>query len=190
MVELSNIIDSSNIACRVDVASKKKALHQLALILSSAVNTPVEGYSGEHENDATKKAGNGSSNEAESADNPDSVEEQFSEMDILDALIGRERLGSTALGHGIALPHGRIAGLEQPVAAMITLAHGIEFDAPDEEPVDIVVALLVPEDSADQHLEILSLMAEKFSDESITGKLRDCHADDELKAHQLICDTA
>lgn len=187
MVELSDIIDSSNVACRVDVASKKKALHQLALILSYAVNHPGERYEDAADSKASVEASAATEHQEATGDN--SNDDLLSEMDILDALISRERLGSTALGQGIAVPHGRIAELERPVAAMITLATGIEFDAPDEEPVDIVFALLVPEDSTDEHLKILSAMAEKFSNENVTGTLRNCSHDDEVKAHQTICES-
>ncbi len=185
MVELSDIIDSSNVACNVDVASKKKALHHLALILSYAVNSPGERFDAE----AEANSDTDSADDTGSADNSGdhSHEEQCSEMDILDALVSRERLGSTALGQGIAVPHGRLTELERPVAAMITLANGIEFDAPDEEPVDIIFALLVPEDSTDEHLRILSAMAEKFSDESITSTLRQCDHDEVKLAHDVLC---
>ena len=187
MVELSDIIDSSNVACMVEVPSKKKALHQLALILSYAVNSPGERFDAAHEGETGSDDESARSADAEAAAENDATEEQLSEMDILDALISRERLGSTALGQGIAVPHGRIADLERPVAAMITLTSGIECDAPDEEPVDIIFALLVPEDSTDEHLKILSIMAEKFSNDSITRTLRDCGQDEEQKAHLTIC---
>lgn len=186
MVELSDIIDSSNVACNVDVSSKKKALHQLALILSFAVNSPGERF--DANTDAETDLADNTGGLDNSGDHSD--EEQLSEMDILDALISRERLGSTALGQGIAVPHGRLTDLERPVAAMITLAKGIEFDAPDEEPVDIIFALLVPEDSTDEHLRILSAMAEKFSNDSITSTLRQCNDKEVQRAHEVLCQGA
>ena len=96
----------------------------------------------------------------------------ISDMDILDALISRERLGSTGLGHGVALPHSRIDLLESPLAAMITLNDGVDFESVDGEPVDLVVGLLVPRDCNDEHLEILANLARRFGDAEFREKLR------------------
>ena len=84
----------------------------------------------------------------------------------------RERLGGTGLGYGVALPHGRIAGLEHSIGAIVTLESGIDFDAPDGEPVDILFGLLVPEDCNNDHLQILSRIAQMFSDEALRERLR------------------
>jgi len=88
---------------------------------------------------------------------------------VTDSLFARERLGSTGLGHGVAIPHGRIKGLKQPMAAVFQLANPIGFDAPDEKPVNLLIFLLVPEAATQKHLEILSEIAELLSD----GHLRD-----------------
>jgi PTS system nitrogen regulatory IIA component len=85
-----------------------------------------------------------------------------------DAIVGflndREDLGSTALGAGVAIPHGRVKGLKQPIAAFIKLKDPIEFAAPDGEAVSILIFLLVPEKATQQHLEILSSIAQLLSD--------------------------
>jgi nitrogen PTS system EIIA component len=83
---------------------------------------------------------------------------------ITDSLFARERLGSTGLGHGVAIPHGRIKGLKQPLAAVFQLLAPIGFDAPDEQPVKLMIFLLVPEAATQKHLEILSEIAELLSD--------------------------
>ncbi len=83
---------------------------------------------------------------------------------ITDSLFARERLGSTGLGHGVAIPHGRIKGLKAPMAAVFQLAQPIGFDAPDEQPVVLLIFLLVPEAATQKHLEILSEIAELLSD--------------------------
>ncbi|MCA3239480.1 MAG: PTS sugar transporter subunit IIA [Curvibacter sp.] len=88
---------------------------------------------------------------------------------VTDSLFARERLGSTGLGHGVAIPHGRIKGLKAPMAAVVQLAQPIGFDAPDEQPVNLLIFLLVPEAATQKHLEILSEIAELLGD----GKLRD-----------------
>ncbi len=103
---------------------------------------------------------------------------------ITDSLFSRERLGSTGLGHGVAIPHGRIKGLKAPMAAVFQLAQPIGFDAPDEQPVDLLIFLLVPEAATQKHLEILSEIAELLSDADLREKLIACASAAEL--HSLI----
>jgi PTS system nitrogen regulatory IIA component len=91
---------------------------------------------------------------------------------VADSLFARERLGSTGLGHGVAIPHGRIKGLKSPMAAVFQLARPIGFDAPDEQPVCLLIFLLVPEASTQKHLEILSEIAELLSDASLREKIK------------------
>ena len=88
---------------------------------------------------------------------------------VTDSLFARERLGSTGLGHGVAIPHGRIKGLKAPMAAVFQLAQAIGFDAPDEQAVKLLIFLLVPEAATQKHLEILSEIAEFLSN----GRTRD-----------------
>lgn len=105
-------------------------------------------------------------------------DEQVSPNEIFDTLLARERLGSTGLGHGVAIPHGRISGLKRTQAALIKLSGGIDFDAPDHQPVDLMFALLVPEECTSEHLEILSKLAELFSDPTTVQQLRSSHDSD------------
>lgn len=90
---------------------------------------------------------------------------------VTDSLFARERLGSTGLGHGVAIPHGRIKGLKAPMAAVLQMAQPIGFDAPDEQPVSLLIFLLVPEAATQKHLEILSEIAELLSDAGLRAKL-------------------
>lgn len=83
---------------------------------------------------------------------------------VFDSLFAREKLGSTGLGQGIAIPHGRIKGLKEAVGAFLRLAQPLPFDAPDGRPVNLVFALLVPEQATEQHLQILSELAQRFSE--------------------------
>ncbi len=108
----------------------------------------------------------------------------YTETEIFDSLIARERLGSTGLGSGVALPHGRLRGLKQPIAALVTLRQGIDFDAIDRQPVDLLYALLVPEESTDEHLKILAHLAGLFSDPDFCSRLRNCS--DSNQCFQLI----
>jgi PTS system nitrogen regulatory IIA component len=99
---------------------------------------------------------------------------------VTDSLFSRERLGSTGLGHGVAIPHGRIKGLKSPMAAVIQLAQPIGFDAPDEQSVNLLIFLLVPEAATQKHLEILSEIAEMLSDSVLREKMAASASSDEL----------
>jgi PTS system nitrogen regulatory IIA component len=90
---------------------------------------------------------------------------------VTDNLIARERLGSTGLGHGVAIPHGRINQLKDPLAAVLRLRHPIEFDAPDRLPVGLFMFLFVPKAANQRHLEILSEIAEMLSDRGMRDRL-------------------
>ena len=103
---------------------------------------------------------------------------------VTDNLFARERLGSTGLGHGVAIPHGRIKGLKQPQAAVLRVVAPIGFDAPDDEPVSLLIFLLVPEAATQRHLEILSEIAEMLSDRELREKLKT--EQDAATVHRLI----
>jgi len=90
-----------------------------------------------------------------------------------DALAARERLGSTGLGHGVAIPHGRSTHVDEARAAFVRLAEPVDFGAGDGQPVDLVAALLVPAHFTDQHLKLLAELAELFSDAALTTALRE-----------------
>jgi PTS system nitrogen regulatory IIA component len=105
---------------------------------------------------------------------------------VTDSLFSRERLGSTGLGHGVAIPHGRIKGLKAPMAAVFQLARPIAFEAPDDLPVGIMIFLLVPEAATQKHLEILSEIAEMLSDAGLRDKL--VTSANALALHRLIAD--
>lgn len=103
---------------------------------------------------------------------------------VADSLFSRERLGSTGLGHGVAIPHGRIKGLKAPMAAVFQLATPIGFDAPDDQAVSLMIFLLVPEAATQKHLEILSEIAELLSDAPLRDKMS--ASADATELHQLI----
>ena len=83
---------------------------------------------------------------------------------VFQVLNERERLGSTGIGDGIALPHGRLNGLTEPLAAVIRLRQTLDFDSVDDEPIRLIVGLLVPANATEQHLNILASLAETFND--------------------------
>lgn len=89
-------------------------------------------------------------------------------------LQARERLGTTALGEGVAIPHCRIDNLKEIRCAVVKLNQPVDFDAPDQQHVSLFYALLVPEDATDEHLKTLGLLAEFLSDQDNRNKLRNC----------------
>jgi nitrogen PTS system EIIA component len=103
---------------------------------------------------------------------------------VFDCLFSRERLGSTGLGHGVAIPHGRIKGLKDALGAFIRLSAPVPFDAPDTKPVTLVFALLVPEQATERHLQILSALAQMFGDRALREAM--AAAPDASGLHQLI----
>lgn len=108
------------------------------------------------------------------------------ERQVFDSLCGREKLGSTGLGHGVAIPHGRTAGLPAAIGCFVRLTDGIDFSALDGRPVDLVFALAVPEHFTNQHLLLLSQLAEMFSDAGFTRQLRE--APDSAALNRLLSD--
>lgn len=104
--------------------------------------------------------------------------------EIFDSLLSRERLGSTGLGHGVAIPHGRVNSATATIGAFMQLRQGIDFDAIDGQPVDLIFGLLVPAESTEEHLQILAQLAKMFSDDAFCEKLR--HANNNEELHTLL----
>ncbi len=96
----------------------------------------------------------------------------ISQDEIFNSLLSRERLGGTGIGYGVAIPHGRLKNTDHTTAALIHLQHGVDFDAIDNQPVDLLFALLVPENATEDHLQILAMLANLFQDEKFRQKIR------------------
>jgi nitrogen PTS system EIIA component len=109
--------------------------------------------------------------------------QQIARSQVFDSLFAREKLGSTGLGQGVAIPHGRIAKLRDATAAFVMTSHPIPFDAPDGQPVNLIFVLLVPERATDLHLQILGELAQIFSDTQFRNRLLACK--DTASIHQL-----
>ncbi len=105
---------------------------------------------------------------------------------VFDSLFAREKLGSTGLGQGVAIPHGRVKGLRDAVAAFVKMQNPIPFDAPDGLPVNFIFILLVPERATDLHLQILGELAQMFSDQEFRDQLQ--NSDDPAAIHTLFTD--
>jgi PTS system nitrogen regulatory IIA component len=99
-------------------------------------------------------------------------------------LVERERLGSTAIGDGVALPHARLKGLSKPVGAFVTLAQDVDYDAADRKPVKLVFALIVPEDASPEDMKLLGELATLFADQNLREQL--LHMDDPQQIYRLL----
>ncbi len=100
--------------------------------------------------------------------------------DIFDGLVARERLGNTSLGYGVALPHCRLAHIEKPIACFIHFRKGIDYDAQDKLPVDLLFSLIVPEDAEVEHLNLLADISSLFHQETFRQSLRQAGSAKEL----------
>lgn len=105
---------------------------------------------------------------------------------VFDSLFAREKLGSTGLGQGVAIPHGRVKGLRDAAAAFVKMQNPIPFDAPDGLPVNFIFVLLVPERATDLHLQLLGELAQMFCDKSFRDQLQ--ATDDLVAIHKLFVD--
>ncbi len=114
-----------------------------------------------------------------------SLQGEFTERQLLDSLQGREKMGSTGIGHGVAIPHGRLSNASRPLAAFIRLAEAVDFDAPDGEQVDLLFTLLVPEEATTEHLKTLAHLAGIFSDPEQRRRLRAAH--DSAAILRILC---
>ena len=105
---------------------------------------------------------------------------EVSQQELLESLMNREQMGSTGIGNGIAIPHGRLTQTQKVVAVLLTSAEPISFDAIDNRPVDIFVALFVPENCCEEHLSTLQSIAQLFSDKQTCKQVRKCQTNEEL----------
>ncbi len=97
---------------------------------------------------------------------------------VFQVLVERERLGSTGIGYGVALPHGRVNGINEPIVAVAKLRRPLDFDAPDQQPVELIIALLVPADATETHLQLLAALAKLLDQNEVrAGLINATHAD-------------
>ncbi len=110
------------------------------------------------------------------------ISEQFAltRTTIYNNLLDRERLGSTGLGNGFAIPHTRLAKLDSTIGCFIRLKQAVNFEAMDQQPVDLVFCIIIPENATDEHLQILSSLAKIFSQEQVRADIRNASSVDEI----------
>ncbi|CAM3675489.1 PTS IIA-like nitrogen regulatory protein PtsN [Rheinheimera salexigens] len=109
---------------------------------------------------------------------------EVTEYSILESLMAREKLGSTGIGGGIAIPHGKLSNVEKPILVFVVSKEAIAFDANDNQPVDIFCAILLPEDQCQAHLSTLSSIAKLLSQKELTKKIRNAETNQQL--YQLL----
>jgi PTS system nitrogen regulatory IIA component len=161
-MNLETLISSNAVICNQNIKSKKRALEILA------------------EHLATETSDSNRQPSEEQGDNPD-----IDSLTIFQLLTDREKLGSTSLGSGVALPHARSELTEKAIGAFMKLDDGIDFDSPDDQKTDLIFALLVPEHSTDEHLQILSHLATLFSDEGFCKTIRQSSSQTEIYHHLI-----
>ena len=149
-MNLDTLISSNAVITNQPIKSKKRALEILAEKLA------IE----------AEKANQ------QAPDTDDSVSEAIDPLEIFHLLTNREKLGSTSMGNGVALPHARTSLTDHAVGAFLKLDDGIDFDSPDHQPTDLIFSLMVPEHYTDEHLKILAYLAGLFSDEDFCRTLR------------------
>ena len=105
---------------------------------------------------------------------------QLAESSIYSNLLSRERLGSTGLGHGFAVPHARVENLEQTIGCLFRLKEPVNFEAPDNQPVDLVFTIIIPQEATEEHLIILSSLAKLFSQSEVRDAIHNATSKDEI----------
>ncbi len=155
-MNLDTLINANAVISNPEIKSKKRALELLAEHLTRQVNQSSANSTAE------------------------GTTENIDALTIFQLLTEREKLGSTSMGRGVALPHTRTSLTENAIGAFLKLDKGIDFDNPDQQPTDLIFALMVPEHYTDEHLKILGHLASLFSDENLCKTLRDSNNNQEI----------
>ncbi len=159
-MNLDTLISSNAVISNNDIKSKKRALEQLAEQLANEANRA---------NQSTDQAS----------------EEHIDALEIFQLLTEREKLGSTSMGHGVALPHARTSLTDHAIGAFLKLDEGIDFDSPDEQKTDLIFALMVPEHYTDEHLKILAYLATLFNNVTFCKEIRNTSDNNEIYKHLI-----
>ena len=155
-MNLDTLISSNAVICNNDIKSKKRALELLAEQLATEANRIHQ-----------------------------PLEEPVDALEIFQLLTEREKLGSTSMGHGVALPHTRTSLTEHAIGAFLKLEDGIDFDSPDDQKTDLIFALMVPEHYTDEHLQILAYLASLFNNANFCKEIRSTSDTNEIYKHLI-----
>ncbi len=159
-MNLETLISSNAVICTNDIKSKKRALELLAEQLANEANRI---------NQSTSQL----------------AEEEVDALDIFQLLTEREKLGSTSMGHGVALPHTRTKLTGHAIGAFLKLDKGIDFDSPDDQKTDLIFALMVPDYYIDEHLKILAYLATLFNNANFCKTVRSSNDAQEIYNHLI-----
>ena len=160
-MNLETLLNPNAVSINSEIKSKKRALEVLAEILAdNAIIVNQQDATEEHDT------------------------EEINALEIFQALIEREKLGSTGMGRGVAIPHTRTRLTRHAIGAFVKLTEGIDFDSPDHQKTDLIFALMVPEHYTDEHLKILSYLATLFSDETFCEQIRSSESNKEIYNHK------
>jgi PTS system nitrogen regulatory IIA component len=159
-MNLDTLLNPNAVIINSEIKSKKRALEVIAEVLTE--NAIII-------------------NQQDDAEQQDT--ENINALEIFQALIEREKLGSTGMGRGVALPHTRTRLTRHAIGAFLKLTNGIDFDSPDHQKTDLIFALMVPEHYTDEHLKILSYLATLFSDETFCKQIRNSESNKEIYNH-------
>lgn len=165
-MNFDTLISSNAVISDHEIKSKKRALELLANKLAEEATQANQADN----NTSTDNGSQGSEQDSETVN----------ALDIFQLLLEREKLGSTSMGHGVALPHARTDLTKNAVAVFLKLDNGIDFDSPDQQPTDLILALLVPKHYTDEHLKILAYLATLFSDEIFCDSIRNTSSNTEI----------
>jgi len=163
-MNLDTLISSNAVISNNDIKSKKRALELLAEQLATEANRASQSAS-------------------QSTSQP--PEEDINALEIFQLLTEREKLGSTSMGHGVALPHTRTSLTNHAIGAFLKLDEGIDFDSPDDQKTDLIFALMVPEHYTDEHLKILAYLASLFNNENFCKAVRSSSDHNEIYNHLI-----
>jgi PTS system nitrogen regulatory IIA component len=155
-MNLDTLISSNAVISNHEIKSKKRALELLAEQLAS---------------------------EATRVNQP--LDEDIDALEIFQLLTDREKLGSTSMGHGVALPHARTSLTEHAIGAFLKLDEGVDFDSPDNQKTDLIFALMVPEHYTDEHLKILAYLATLFNNANFCKEIRESANNKEVYDHLI-----
>jgi PTS system nitrogen regulatory IIA component len=173
-MNLDTLISSNAVIVNPEIKSKKRALELLAEKLAIEANLINSDSAIRNATEDTDSEGiNSEDMISENTDDANALE-------IFQLLTDREKLGSTSLGHGVALPHARTTLTEHAIGVFLKLDNGIDFDNPDNQKTDLIFALMVPEHYTDEHLKILAHLASLFSNEDFCQKLRSLNNSQDL----------
>ena len=178
-MNLDTLISSNAVIINPEIKSKKRALELLAekLATEASLINSARIIKTDPENTNSEDAG---SKDTNSDDTDSNKAADIDPFEIFQLLTDREKLGSTSLGHGVALPHTRTTLTEHAIGVFLKLKKGIDFDSPDNQPTDLIFALMVPEHYTDEHLKILANLASLFSNKDFCQKLRELNTEQEL----------